>query len=429
MEARHIDAHMRFLASDALNGRGSGTRDEWIAATYIGSQLAALGLEPMGDDGWFVQKIEVQRYGVKTPSTLTAGETTLTRGQDFLVRSIPADRIGGPLLRYAAGTPVPRGAVVVVPPSADAPRQLSGASLVLRRATSAQAANWAAMTRQLPEWVSSELVGVPPAPSAGSTAVTLLPEAFDAIAALADGTRVELRTDRVAATRTATWNAVGRLRGTDPAADTETIVLSAHLDHIGAAATTDGVADTINNGADDDASGVTAVLELARALVNGPRPRRSIVFALFGSEEAGGFGAGYFVDRPVIPLSNIVADLQIEMIGRPDPKVPPGTLWLTGFERSTLGPQLAAHGANLVADPHPQQQFFFRSDNIRFALRGVVAHTVSSYGLHTEYHTPADELRHIDIAHMRDAIASLVEPVRWLANATEKPVWNEGMKP
>ncbi|MCC6165456.1 MAG: M20/M25/M40 family metallo-hydrolase [Acidobacteria bacterium] len=285
------------------------------------------------------------------------------------------------------------------------------------------------MTRQLPEWVSSELVGVPPAPSAGSTAVTLLPEAFDAIAALADGTRVELRTDRVAATRTATWNAVGRLRGTDPAADTETIVLSAHLDHIGAAATTDGVADTINNGADDDASGVTAVLELARALVNGPRPRRSIVFALFGSEEAGGFGAGYFVDRPVIPLSNIVADLQIEMIGRPDPKVPPGTLWLTGFERSTLGPQLAAHGANLVADPHPQQQFFFRSDNIRFALRGVVAHTVSSYGLHTEYHTPADELRHIDIAHMRDAIASLVEPVRWLANATEKPVWNEGMKP
>ena len=131
----------------------------------------------------------------------------------------------------------------------------------------------------------------------------------------------------------------------------------------------------------------------------------------------------------MLPLTDILADLQIEMIGRPDPAVAAGTLWLTGYERSTLGPLLAAHGARLVQDPHPTQRFFERSDNIRFARRGVVAHTVSSFGLHREYHQPSDELQHINLAHMRDAIASLVAPVRWLATTTDKPAWNEGLKP
>jgi hypothetical protein len=124
-----------------------------------------------------------------------------------------------------------------------------------------------------------------------------------------------------------------------------------------------------------------------------------------------------------------VANLQFEMIGRPDGNVPPKTLWLTGYERSDLGPELARRGAPLVQDPHPEMKFFVRSDNIQLARRGVVAHTVSSYGLHKEYHTPADDLRHIDVAHMTGAIQSMFEPVRWLANSSFRPRWNEGMKP
>ena len=85
---RRVAAHMRFLASDALNGRGSGTRDEWIAATYIGAQLAALGLEPMGDDGWFVQEVAVQRFKASTPPVLTAGDRTYTRNTAFLVGAV-----------------------------------------------------------------------------------------------------------------------------------------------------------------------------------------------------------------------------------------------------------------------------------------------------------------------------------------------------
>ena len=171
------------------------------------------------------------------------------------------------------------------------------------------------------------------------------------------------------------------------------------------------------------------MLELARVLASGSRPRRTVVFAWFGSEETGGLGSRHFVDHPPIPLESIVANLQFEMIGRPDTAVPAGALWLTGYERSTLGPALARHGAKLVADPHPEQSFFTRSDNIRFAYRGVVAHTVSSYGLHREYHTPADDLSRIDFAHMKTAIQSMLAPIGWFADAAFVPAWNPGLRP
>ena len=286
-----VRAHMEFLAGDALNGRGSGTRDEWIAAAYVAAQMRRRGLEPMGEYGGYIQSVTAK---------------------------------------------------------ADA----------------------------------------------------------------------------------RTWNAVGRLPGSDARARQEVILLSAHLDHLGSRADRAGApADAIYNGADDDASGVIAVLELMEALATGRRPRRTIVFALFGSEERGGLGSRFFADQPTVPLTDMVANLQFEMIGRPDAKVPARTLWLTGYERSNLGPELARRGARLVQDPHPEMKFFVRSDNIEFARRGVIAHTVSSYGLHKEYHTPADDISRIDFTHMTDAIRSMVEPIRWLANASFKATWNAGMKP
>ena len=207
----------------------------------------------------------------------------------------------------------------------------------------------------------------------------------------------------------------------------EVILLTSHLDHLGDPRLP-GV-DNIYNGADDDASGTTAVMVLAEAIAKSKRPKRTVIFACFGSEESGGAGARDFLDHPPVPLEKIVANLEFEMIGRSDPKVPPHTLWLTGYERSNLGPELAKQGAKIVADPHPEQNFFSRSDNIQLAYRGIVAQTVSSYGLHKEYHTPADDLSHIDLAHMVDSIRSMLAPVLWLSNSTFKPEWKPGMKP
>jgi Zn-dependent M28 family amino/carboxypeptidase len=223
----------------------------------------------------------------------------------------------------------------------------------------------------------------------------------------------------------ATWNVIGILRGSYPG---EAIMLSAHIDHLGINEAVTGD-DKIFNGADDDASGCVAVLELARALASGSRPRRTIYFVGFGSEERRGAGSRHFIDNPPVPLTQIVADLQFEMLGRPDAKVAAGTLWLTGFERSNLGPELAKHGAALVADPHPQQRFFQRSDNYLLALRGVIAHTISSFGLHTDYHRVSDDLSKIDFPFMTRSLNSLLKPIQWLANSDFRPEWLPGQAP
>jgi Zn-dependent M28 family amino/carboxypeptidase len=240
-----------------------------------------------------------------------------------------------------------------------------------------------------------------------------------------DAAQVQLVPLRSGAT---TYNAVGLLRGADPALAQQTILLSSHLDHLGTRLTAAG--EVIYHGADDDASGTTAVLELARALGSLPtRPRRTIVFVCFGSEETGGQGDEYFLNHPPAPLSSIVANLEFEMIGQPDRAIRAGQLWLTGWERTDLGPTLAKHGAPLVPDPHPAEHFFRRSDNFNLARRGIVAQTVSSYGLGAHYHQPTDDLAHIDFDHLAHAIESMISAVEWLAGADWKPTWNPGGRP
>lgn len=293
--ANHIRGEMEFLASDALQGRGSGTHDELLAAVYLASELRRLGIQPAGDNGGYVQEVHTERrlHGESKPWT--------------------------------------------------------------------------------------------------------------------------------------TRNVIGILPGRDPKLKDQVILLTAHLDHLGIGKPVEG--DNIYNGADDDASGCVAVLELAEALATGRPPKRTLLFVFFGSEETGGQGNEFFLEHPPVPLNNIVANLEFEMIGRPDAEVKPDEVWLTGYERSNLGPELARHGARLVADPHPKEQFFQRSDNYALARKGIVAQTVSSFGLHNDYHSPSDDLSHIDFTHMQQAIRSMIGPVKWLANTRFKPEWVEGKKP
>ena len=257
-------------------------------------------------------------------------------------------------------------------------------------------------------------------------ALELSSSAVQILAKLPDGTKL-----RFVAPSTkkqgSTWNAVGIIHGSDPAQQHATVLFSAHLDHLGVGKPVNG--DRIYNGADDDASGVAAVLEIARVLGAEPKPKRTVIFALFGSEELGGLGSTYFREHPPVPLLDIAANLEFEMIGRPDPAVNTDTVWISGWERSNLGPTLAEHGAHLVGDPHPEQNFFARSDNYVLAKKGVVAQTISSYGMHAQYHKPDDDIAHIDFKHMTEAIGSLLAPVEWLVNSDFKPQWNPGGQP
>ena len=439
---RDIRAQLGFLASDALQGRGSGTNYERIAAEYIGSQFRQFGLEPAGDadssgNKDFVQRVVIEstRFSGPPSLTATAGASTKTWqfGQDFLVSFVRATKITGDLQVIApSGTPA-KGAVVVFKTMEGGDRERQEAITKARNAGAAAVALIESennrRTREAGNARLPSLRGSIPgdAPEPAFVVIGLRKEALDALAAMGDGAKVEFSGPTSAADTRTTWNAVGVLRGSDPKAASEAIMLSAHLDHVGVNESLTG--DKIFNGADDDASGCIAVLELARVFASGRRPRRTIYFICFGSEESGGHGARYFIANSPVPLTQIVADLNFEMLGRPDPKVAAGTLWLTGYERSTLGPTLAKQGAALVADPHPDQNFFQRSDNYTLALRGVVAHTISSFGLHTDYHRPSDDISKIDFPFMARSLNSLVAPIRWLANTNFRPSWLPGKAP
>ncbi|HEX6731228.1 MAG TPA: M20/M25/M40 family metallo-hydrolase, partial [Pyrinomonadaceae bacterium] len=413
-------------------------------AEYIGSMFRQFGLEPAGDTDasgtkGFVQRVALETVKITDAPTLTAGGGSNVKkwqyGRDFLVSFLRTPRISGELQLIEGDATPSKGAIALIrlPDGVNQQERQQ----IIREAFSAQAAAVVVVeteaNKTTRESGSARLPNLPgritgAGSAEGSFAVIALRrDAFDELAGMSNGTRVEFVAPTQPADSGATWNAIGVLPGTDANAGGEAIVLSAHLDHLGVGQAVNG--DTIYNGADDDATGCVAVLELARVLASGKRPRRTVYFVCFGSEERGGLGSRYFVDHSPVPLDKIVANIQFEMLGRPDSKVAPNTLWLTGYERSSLGPTLAQQGARLVADPHPDQNFFQRSDNYTLALRGVVAHTVSSFGLHPDYHRPSDDIAKIDFSFMTQAINSLVTPIRWLANSNFRPAWLAGQQP
>jgi hypothetical protein len=439
----NIRAELMFLASDAMQGRGSGTTYERIAAEYVGSQFRQFGLEPGGDTDSAGNKSFVQRVGLQSSKFSAAPTLTVTSasnvqkweyGRDFLVQFLRASRISGKLQIVESNGTFTKGAVVAVklPDGAnqDQRRDIAmkafsaGAAGVVMLESDVNKRTREAGDVRLPTVQSQRAGGA----NESFAIINLRKEALDTLLAMPSGTKVEFGGPTESTDTSATWNVIGVLRGSDPRAANEVIILSAHLDHLGVNESIGGP-DKIFNGADDDASGCVAVLELARVLAAGKRPRRTIYFVGFGSEERGGYGSQQFTANPPIPLTQIVANLNLEMLGRPDPKTPAGMLWLTGFERSNLGPELVKQGAPLVADPHPEQNFFQRSDNYNLALRGVVAQTVSSFGLHTDYHRPSDEVSKIDFAFMTRSLNSLVKPVQWLANSNFRPAWLPGQEP
>jgi Zn-dependent M28 family amino/carboxypeptidase len=260
--------------------------------------------------------------------------------------------------------------------------------------------------------------------SPGATIAAISESATARLQSLHDGDPVTLTVHAAFNPRT-TYNALGFLPGSDPASGT--ILLTAHLDHLGIGKPVNG--DSIYNGANDDAAGTTAVLELAHALAAGPKLKRNLLFVCYGSEEAGELGSEYFGTHSPVALKDIITNLEFEMIGNQDPKMPKDTLLLTGWERSNLGPTLKEHGAKLGPDPYPEQRFFERSDNYQLALQGVVAHTAAGWGTTPTYHQPSDDVAHLDIDFMTTAIHSLVEPMRWLASSSFKPAWLPGGQP
>jgi aminopeptidase YwaD len=428
-----VKATMDRLAGDDLHGRQCGGPDENAAARYLAGALAKLGVRGGLENGGYLQPVQLVTPTYATAPTLdlstaAGAKLRLTNGQDMVVQGAPPEQLEAPIVRVAdAGPPFDpvRGKIVIFDGGTSlaiaATLQKAGAAAVIMAAPDIVTQHWSELAIRPPG--HTDVVGGvqrSAAPPAGPL-IFVKPETLASLEAFAGGDA------RLAAARgeprvRTTYNVIGVRHGRAIDADHQAVLLTAHYDHLGIR---NGL---VFHGANDDASGTAAVMEFARILGRGPAHRRTAYFALFGCEEEGGLGARYFLTHTPTPVADIATNLEFEMIGVDDP-THPGFLMLTGWDRSNLGPTLAAHGAKIGPDPYPDQHFFQRSDNYQLALQGVIAQTVSAWPIPPTYHAASDDLAHVDLALMDRVISSMVEPVTWLLDSNFVPAWNPGQKP
>jgi Zn-dependent M28 family amino/carboxypeptidase len=217
-------------------------------------------------------------------------------------------------------------------------------------------------------------------------------------------------------------NVVGILRGSDPKLRDQYLVYSAHIDHIGVRP---GQADSINNGADDNGSGVAGLLELLEAMQL-VQPRRSVIFLAPAAEEPGLLGSAHFTEHPTVPLERMVADINMDLIGRNWRD----SVIVVGPEYSDLGETLArvvqAHPElrmTPIRDRWPEERIFYRSDHYNFARRGVPVLFFTS-GTHADYHRPTDDPARIDAEKESRLVRLLLYVGAAVADQPTRPRWN-----
>jgi aminopeptidase YwaD len=284
-----------FLSSDVLAGRGSATRDEELTATYVASEFESYGLKAAPGMTGFLQSAEVVAPKLDGKATLQVGETMLEEGRDFALLTSPGNPVSGTVVKVAASdgqtAHVPEGSAVVITGAADMNALLAAMTAMRRQHAVVILIPETAGVSALPQMFGGETrVGVRLAEDPPRKSPTVILLHGDGAAQFAGGnaTQVTVTVHEMPQTNPRqTFNAIGYLAGTDPGAGT--ILLTAHLDHLGIGRAVNG--DSIYNGANDDAAGTTAVLELAHALAAGPRPRRSVLFVCYGSEEMGELGS------------------------------------------------------------------------------------------------------------------------------------------
>jgi len=456
------------IAHDSMQGRDTPSQGLEKTAAYLASELRSFGIRGGAGNGEFLQRYPLRSLiADRAASGLSGGPRRLAYGADLvplLGAAASGESTGGLVLvsgtrdlgRALADNAVRGEHVVLVlsgnPPAMDQESlrlavslRNSGAASVLVTSGANDAA-WAGIAaRGLAPAVAE---GWNPAPSGEGAFRPILAVRTPALAELLRGRSVDLqalqaragepaRVDRVRGlTLTLTQrmtedeitapNVVGILEGSDPDLRNEYVVFSAHMDHVGMG-TPDERGDSIFNGADDDGSGTTAVLEIAEAMASlATPPRRSVLFVWVSGEEKGLWGSEYFTEHPPVPTAQMVADLNMDMVGRNWPD----TIVAIGKEHSDLGATLErvnrAHpelGMTAIDDLWPEESFYTRSDHYNFAVKGVPILFFFN-GTHADYHGRDDEPDRID-GEKAARIARLVFYLgAEIANADARPAWN-----
>lgn len=449
------------LAGDAMRGREGGSIDELRASVWLAEQLRAIGVEPMGDDGSYLQWWNIRRTRIGASSTVTVGGQSFAMWRDVAITgTAPAD-ISAPTIWAGDGRDTTldvRGKVAIaqlVPPPAPR-RQTSVNSPEYRYARSAMQSLGFALTRRGAVGViliadstaqiafhgvaniggrGTYRVDNPdtPARSQGMSAPVLLAQQSlgDALKSAAGETAL-IRLHQESFTYPSV-NIVGRVLGTDAALRDEYVLFSSHQDHDGVRY--DVAGDSIWNGADDNGTTSVALLVIARAFKQTPA-KRSALFVYHGAEERGLLGSNYHVQNPVVPLSQIVAVLNGDMLGRNSPdsaallgSQPPHRNSTDLVAMALKANELTGRFAidSLWDRPNHPEGWYFRSDHLPYARANVPAVFFSS-NLHEDYHTPRDEPATIDYAKLTRMTQWLYGTGWLVANAANRPRLDVGFR-
>ncbi|MEO8451603.1 MAG: M20/M25/M40 family metallo-hydrolase [Gemmatimonadota bacterium] len=456
------------IADDSMGGRDTPSRGLDLTSQYVASEFNRLGLKPAGDSGGYVQHypITVAERDPDSSFVSFAGpngqQFKLLMGPDFGTQgpgpaslvTAPVVLVGGPFVPaklkpedvkdkiviwvrdWSKGVPPETGPAVVNVLNHGA----KGFIALVNSDSLYETLGGGGPAQSTVRLGHTEAGPTPSGPlfafALESSVLGKVPEAADQFAQLRAATEftvVPLADWSAAAItklkppqHTTAPNTVAILEGSDPALKKEYVVISAHMDHVGSACKGYGPQDRICNGADDDGSGTAGVIELAEAMAQpGARPKRSVIFLTVSGEEKGLYGSSYFSQHPPVDIKSIVADLNIDMIGRnwKDSVVAIGKahsdLGKTVDEITRVHPEL---GMTVADDLWPSENLYSRSDHYNFAVRGVPVLFFTS-GLHADYHAVSDSPDKIDAekeARILKLIFYLAEEV---GNRTERPMW------
>ncbi len=506
--AGRLSSYLHFVASDAMGGRDTPSSGLDVTAEFLKMNLQRWGFKGAGDNGTYFQKIALRRDTIdpvatsvdvggqkysdgddlvrvsgNTMGTMTAG--VVYAGNGWMIKSKGLNPyqtidVKGKIIAVYGEGPV-TGRSLVPLPAGLAPADLTGtrgqdwadvstyarangAAGVLVLPSKFLTENWDAVRQNFGR---SRLVVdklAPPAPTPqGSVAPTVFiasPKLTNAIFAGEAGNPLSGATNSfdvkkqfsftIATKPEMVWtqNVVALWEGRDPTLKSEMVAVGAHYDHVGTNPNAPGP-DKIWNGADDDGSGTVAILSIAEALAKAKtRPKRSILFVWHAGEEKGLWGAEYFNKFPTVNIKNVIAQLNIDMIGRsktPGDANPKNqdlsgenTVYVIGSEMmsSTLG--AITKGTNdaflkmtydyRYDDPRDTNRFFFRSDHFHYAVNGIpVAFWFT--GVHEDYHQPGDHADKIDYTKMEKITRTIFLTLWELTDLKERPKIDKQLPP
>ncbi len=440
-------AQFTYLASDDLMGRDPIRPEMKLAYTFIAQELEKAGTKPLPGGNGYYQDIPFNLSSPPTKGSVQLGNFSFSQGQNLLVLdgnsfsgTYEVVEVGFGSVEEFAGKDL-KGKIAIT--NVGAPNKFSPNQLFAEgraKAKRAKDAGAVALIERfnvpsVPWQLVSGFLNRPQMGMAQGETGNLPYLWVEDLKNELTGTNLgnaTLAVEGKVNRKIDGKNVLAMIEGTDPQLKNEYILLSAHYDHVGVG-TPDETGDSIYNGARDNAVGTVAVLNAARYFAKNP-PKRSILFALWTAEEKGLLGSAYFANNPLLPLNQIVYNLNIDNAGYNDTSI----ITVIGLGRTSadfmINEAVAEFGLTAKADPSPEQGLYDRSDNVNFARKGIPApsftlgFTAFDDEINKYYHKAGDEVESFDLNYAQLYWKSYILSAQKIANWSQKPQWNAGDK-